>query len=151
MTDSAWPLATAAAHFLASFQWLPESARYDVARGHMDSALETLQRIAKDNGKPMPLGKLVDSGNPEGNDDVSKLITCLLVAFCPRESDKRFWWGDFFSNPGVKTQSRCLMGAALAIHQGHAPLQVGAHSDMIHFFKGLKKGSEEDHFSACVL
>ena len=54
-------------------QWLPESARYDVARGHMDAAMETLQRIAKDNGKPMPLGKLIDSGNPEGNDIVSSI------------------------------------------------------------------------------
>ena len=37
----------------------------------MDAALETLQRIAKDNGKPMPLGKLVDSNNPDGNEMVS--------------------------------------------------------------------------------
>ena len=42
-------------------QWLPESARYDVAQGRMDRALETLQRIAKDNGRPMPLGRLVEA------------------------------------------------------------------------------------------
>ncbi|CAH1801775.1 unnamed protein product [Owenia fusiformis] len=40
--------------------WLPESARFDVARGNPESALKTLERIAKENGKPMPLGKLVE-------------------------------------------------------------------------------------------
>ena len=40
--------------------WLPESARYDITRGHTEKALATLERIAKDNGKPMPLGKLVE-------------------------------------------------------------------------------------------
>ena len=42
------------------FQWLPESARYDMARGQVDKAYATLERIARDNGKPMPLGRLVD-------------------------------------------------------------------------------------------
>lgn len=39
--------------------WLPESARYHVASGQTDKALETLEKIAKDNGKPMLLGRLV--------------------------------------------------------------------------------------------
>ncbi|KAK9876159.1 hypothetical protein WA026_011275 [Henosepilachna vigintioctopunctata] len=39
--------------------WLPESARYHVASGQTDRALETLEKIAKDNGKPMLLGRLV--------------------------------------------------------------------------------------------
>ncbi|KAK3927334.1 Synaptic vesicle 2-related protein [Frankliniella fusca] len=44
--------------------WLPESARYHVASGQPDKALETLQKVAKDNGKPMLLGRLVvDDGS----------------------------------------------------------------------------------------
>ena len=41
-------------------QWLPESARFDMTRGNRERALATLERIAKDNGKPMPLGKLIE-------------------------------------------------------------------------------------------
>lgn len=41
------------------FQWLPESARYHVASGQPDKALETLKQVALDNNKPMLLGRLV--------------------------------------------------------------------------------------------
>lgn len=44
-------------HF--SFQWLPESARYDVLTGNQEKALCTLRRIAMENNVPMPLGKLI--------------------------------------------------------------------------------------------
>ncbi|KAK3603262.1 hypothetical protein CHS0354_007593 [Potamilus streckersoni] len=40
--------------------WLPESARFDLTRGNYERALATLHRIARENGKPMPLGKLVE-------------------------------------------------------------------------------------------
>lgn len=46
--------------FSACCFWLPESARYDMTRGNRERALATLERIAKENGKPMPLGKLVE-------------------------------------------------------------------------------------------
>lgn len=50
------------------FKWLPESARYHVASGQTDKALATLEQVAKDNGKPMLLGRLVidDSPNHQG-------------------------------------------------------------------------------------
>ncbi len=37
--------------------WLPESARFQSARGHSDRAMDTLERIAKANNKPMLLGR----------------------------------------------------------------------------------------------
>ena len=44
----------------ADLQWLPESVRYLVAMGDSDKALATLKRVADENGKPMPLGRLVE-------------------------------------------------------------------------------------------
>ena len=38
---------------------MPESARYHVASGQPDKALETLKKVAAENGKPMLLGRLV--------------------------------------------------------------------------------------------
>ncbi len=40
-------------------QWLPESVRFLAASGETEKALATLKRIAKDNGRPMLLGRLV--------------------------------------------------------------------------------------------
>ena len=41
-------------------QYMPESPRFDIARGMPDKAMATLERVARENGKPMPPGKLVD-------------------------------------------------------------------------------------------
>lgn len=46
--------------YVSCYQWLPESPRFDIARGMPDRAMATLERVARENGKPMPLGKLVD-------------------------------------------------------------------------------------------
>ncbi|XP_026475500.1 synaptic vesicle 2-related protein-like [Ctenocephalides felis] len=43
--------------------WLPESARYHIACGQTEKALSTLHQVAKDNGRPMLLGRLVLDGN----------------------------------------------------------------------------------------
>lgn len=48
---------------IAASTWLPESARFNAASGHSDEALETLERIAQDNGKPMMLGRLIVDDN----------------------------------------------------------------------------------------
>ncbi|XP_070571836.1 synaptic vesicle 2-related protein-like [Ptychodera flava] len=45
--------------FAISCKWMPESARYHVICGQQEKAFQTLKRIALDNNKPMPLGKLV--------------------------------------------------------------------------------------------
>ena len=39
--------------------WTPESPRYQVLSGNSQAAVKTLQRIAKDNGKEIPEGKLI--------------------------------------------------------------------------------------------
>ncbi|NWH56710.1 SVOP protein, partial [Geococcyx californianus] len=46
--------------FLTSlyFQFIPESARYDVSTGNMAAAMATLQKIAKINGRAVPEGVL---------------------------------------------------------------------------------------------
>ncbi|XP_059214395.1 synaptic vesicle 2-related protein [Centropristis striata] len=38
--------------------WLPESVRYHVLTGQMEKAMATLRRIAKENGKAMPEGRI---------------------------------------------------------------------------------------------
>ncbi|KAL6116512.1 svopl [Pungitius sinensis] len=42
------------------FQFIPESARYNVSAGNMAAAVETLQRIAKMNRASLPPGELVE-------------------------------------------------------------------------------------------
>lgn len=51
-----------------NFQWLPESARYLAANGKTEEALTVLQRVAKENGKPMITGRLIvdDLSSPDG-------------------------------------------------------------------------------------
>ncbi|CAK9796056.1 Synaptic vesicle 2-related protein [Anthophora quadrimaculata] len=39
--------------------WLPESTIFDMASGRMDKAVSTLERVARENKKPLPPGRLV--------------------------------------------------------------------------------------------
>ncbi|XP_040914086.1 synaptic vesicle 2-related protein-like [Toxotes jaculatrix] len=39
--------------------WLPESPRFDMLMGKREKAMRTLMRVAKENGKAMPQGKLI--------------------------------------------------------------------------------------------
>uniref|UniRef100_A0A1I7YXW7 MFS domain-containing protein n=1 Tax=Steinernema glaseri TaxID=37863 RepID=A0A1I7YXW7_9BILA len=48
--------------FAFSCIWLPESARYYMASGKPDMALKVLQKVARENGKILPEGQLVDKG-----------------------------------------------------------------------------------------
>ena len=62
-----WLLALSALPSLAfsvgAAHWLPESARFNAARGQSDAALDTLERVAAENGRPMLLGRLVVDGD----------------------------------------------------------------------------------------
>ncbi|XP_030643373.1 synaptic vesicle 2-related protein-like [Chanos chanos] len=51
--------------FVASSCWLPESARFDVLTGNQEKAMRTLNRIAKDNGRILPQGRLVMASQEE--------------------------------------------------------------------------------------
>jgi len=52
-------------------QWLSESPRFDIARGMPDRAMATLERVARENGKPMPSGSL---------DDVIREVSVIVVS-----------------------------------------------------------------------
>ncbi|XP_055919941.1 synaptic vesicle 2-related protein [Eupeodes corollae] len=67
--------------------WLPESARYHVSNGNTEKALQTLEDIARDNKRPMLLGRLVVDGCPNSKGSIKALLcpglrrTTLLLWF----------------------------------------------------------------------
>lgn len=46
-------------NLIMQLQWLPESMVFDMTNGRTDLALSTLERVAKENKKSLPLGRLV--------------------------------------------------------------------------------------------
>uniref|UniRef100_T1GU02 Major facilitator superfamily (MFS) profile domain-containing protein n=1 Tax=Megaselia scalaris TaxID=36166 RepID=T1GU02_MEGSC len=54
--------------------WLPESARYHVSNGNTEKALQTLEGIAKDNKRPMLLGRLVVDGTTPIKGSIKSLL-----------------------------------------------------------------------------
>ncbi|XP_014674862.1 PREDICTED: synaptic vesicle 2-related protein-like [Priapulus caudatus] len=54
--------------------WLPESARYHIASGHPEKAVAVLERVARDNNRPMPLGRIVASTQTGKRGRVSDLF-----------------------------------------------------------------------------
>lgn len=58
--------------------WLPESARYHVASGQTEKALTTLEQIAKDNKRPMLLGRLVVETQPTSRGSFKALLSSSL-------------------------------------------------------------------------
>lgn len=67
--------------FSACCSWLPESARYDVTRGNIEKAQATIERIAKENGKPMLLGKLQETNLQTENVKRGSLLDTLKSDF----------------------------------------------------------------------
>ncbi|EFO92676.1 hypothetical protein CRE_16349 [Caenorhabditis remanei] len=59
------------------FQWLPESARFDMVSGHPERALETLQAAARMNRVQLPTGRLVSSTKmgSESRGDIANLLS----------------------------------------------------------------------------
>lgn len=56
--------------------WLPESARYLMASGKEEEAYAVLQSVAKQNGKTLPTGKLVQ------NVSHNVSIYCIMFLYC---------------------------------------------------------------------
>ncbi|XP_072228190.1 synaptic vesicle 2-related protein-like [Leuresthes tenuis] len=78
--------------------WLPESPRFDVLTGRREKAMATLTRIAKENGKAMPQGALIDYKQTERG-QIKDLFspqyrrTTLLLWF--------IWFANAFSYYGI--------------------------------------------------
>lgn len=78
-------------------QWLPESARYDVLTGNQEKALNTLKRIATENGAPMPLGKLIAARQVRCASAKTKCFVYIKypLSYCHLCSEG-FFYGCFF-------------------------------------------------------
>ncbi|KAI1722709.1 sugar transporter domain-containing protein [Ditylenchus destructor] len=104
--------------FSISCFWLPESARFLMASGKPDEAYQTLQRVARQNGKVLPQGRLVDNTNfnPEHRGHISNLFvdelfkTTLLLWF--------IWAVNAFSYYGVVLFTTVLFQSNDVCHGG---------------------------------
>ncbi|XP_069028961.1 synaptic vesicle 2-related protein-like [Embiotoca jacksoni] len=97
--------------------WLPESPRFDVLTGRIEKATATLRRMAKENGKDMPRGKMVAyKQNERGR--IKELFshqywrTSLLLWF--------IWFANAFSYYGIVLLTTELFqsGDACEVTQG---------------------------------
>ncbi|KAI0239633.1 Synaptic vesicle 2-related protein [Lamellibrachia satsuma] len=108
--------------FTLACLWLPESARFDIARGQPDKAAATLRRIARDNNKPMPLGRIIDtaprSSKPVKRGQMRDLftpelrVTTTLLWF--------IWLANAFSYYGVVLMTTELFETGDSCHGGSA-------------------------------
>ncbi|XP_077944622.1 synaptic vesicle 2-related protein [Gasterosteus aculeatus] len=78
--------------------WLPESARFNLLAGKTEKAMATLAHIAKENGKPVPRGKLI-AHKRKGGGRIKALFspqyrrTTLLLWF--------IWFANAFAYYGI--------------------------------------------------
>ncbi|XP_068191151.1 synaptic vesicle 2-related protein-like [Antennarius striatus] len=84
--------------FMCFTFWLPESPRYDLLTGNTEKAMATLQRIARENGKTMPQGKVI-AHKQKNRGQIKDLLspqyrkTTLLLLF--------IWFANAFSYYGI--------------------------------------------------
>uniref|UniRef100_A0A3B5BAG8 Synaptic vesicle 2-related protein-like n=1 Tax=Stegastes partitus TaxID=144197 RepID=A0A3B5BAG8_9TELE len=84
--------------FVSFCFWLPESPRFDVLTGRREKAMETLARVAKENGKTMPQGRMMaykqgDRGRIKDLFAAQYWRTTLLLWF--------IWFANAFSYYGI--------------------------------------------------
>lgn len=105
-------------HTHSAPQWLPESARYHVASGQTDKALATIEQIARDNKRPMLLGRLVVDGPSGPRGSIKALLskslrrTTLLLWF--------IWMACAFCYYGLVLMSTELFGVSGFPHSSGA-------------------------------
>ncbi|KAM3599389.1 uncharacterized protein V6R79_004804 [Siganus canaliculatus] len=97
--------------------WLPESPRFDMLAGNPEKAVATLRRVAKENGKDMPPGKIVTL-QQKGRGLITHLFapqywrTTLLLWF--------IWFANAFSYYGIVLLTTELLqsGDSCGVTQG---------------------------------
>ncbi|TKR68112.1 hypothetical protein L596_024145 [Steinernema carpocapsae] len=106
--------------FAFSCIWLPESARYYMASGRTDMALKTLQKVARENGKILPEGQLVDKAvqNGQNRGSFASLFvpnlrnTTILLWF--------IWMCNAFCYYGIVLFTTVLFQSTDECHGGHS-------------------------------
>jgi MFS family permease len=106
--------------FAISCFWLPESVRFLMASGNTELAYATLQRVARDNGKTLPRGKLIEhpNHNPEHRGHISNLFvpelftTTLLLWFIWAINAFCYYGIVLFTTVMLQTTDECHGGEA---------------------------------------
>ncbi|XP_068191543.1 synaptic vesicle 2-related protein-like [Antennarius striatus] len=108
------------ATFICFCSWLPESPRFDLLTGNTEKAMATLQRVARDNGKTMPEGKVI-AHKQKDRGQIKDLLssqywrTTLLLWF--------IWFANVFSYFGIIMLTTTLLqsGGSCGANQGTKP------------------------------
>ncbi|XP_037120828.1 synaptic vesicle 2-related protein isoform X2 [Syngnathus acus] len=126
--------------FLGFCLWLPESPRFDLLNGNVTKVMATLERIAKDNGKALPPGRMVCNLAPNSRGRLSELFTrrycrtMLLLLFIWFSfafayygiillTTEMFQSGDWCGvTQGAKNEAGCRLGCKLLTSEDYKDL-----------------------------
>ncbi|XP_037120830.1 synaptic vesicle 2-related protein isoform X4 [Syngnathus acus] len=121
-------------------KWLPESPRFDLLNGNVTKVMATLERIAKDNGKALPPGRMVCNLAPNSRGRLSELFTrrycrtMLLLLFIWFSfafayygiillTTEMFQSGDWCGvTQGAKNEAGCRLGCKLLTSEDYKDL-----------------------------
>uniref|UniRef100_A0A915ALZ4 Major facilitator superfamily (MFS) profile domain-containing protein n=1 Tax=Parascaris univalens TaxID=6257 RepID=A0A915ALZ4_PARUN len=98
LIEAFWAIGAAFEAVLA-FLWLPESARYQIASGHVDLAYKTLAKVAYENRRILPPGELIDKSSIEGAAQRGNVISLFVREL--RVTTLLLWYANSFSYYGL--------------------------------------------------